>query len=131
MCNMVFVRRQKLEQFSRYRQVYMPGQRCCICRSTKSSDANVSFHRVPKEEKKQALLLELLSLQEEVVKPSTGVYSRHFPNGDASKLPSETLGTSFASPSKRAEIKSCEGKRATKSVEGTQHDAGVTIQLSF
>lgn len=79
----------------------MTGHRCCVCGNTKTSDPSVSFHRVPKEADKRALWLEVFSLREEDIKPSTRVCSRHFPDGDASKSPNVTLGKRFASPIKQ------------------------------
>ena len=50
---------------------------------------------------KRALWLEVFSLREEDIKPSTRVCSRYFPDGDASKSPSVSLGKRFASPIKQ------------------------------
>ena len=96
------VEKLMLKWFLRYRQVNcMPGQQYCFCGNIKSSDPNAPLHIVPKEVEKWAFWLELLSLQEEVTKPSTRVYSRHFPDGDVSKLPSTSLGKRFTSPFKK------------------------------
>ena len=79
----------------------MTGQKCTVCGNTKASDPSVSFHRVPKDPIKLAEWLDLLQLQEDSIKPSTRVCSRHFPGGDPSKSPSLTLGKRFASPLKQ------------------------------
>ena len=43
----------------------------------------------------------MFKLTEEDLKPSTRVCSRHFPDGDASKIPNVNLGKRFASPMKQ------------------------------
>ena len=50
---------------------------------------------------KRAFWLEVFSLREEDIKPSTRICSRHFPDGDVSKSLSITLGKRFASPIKQ------------------------------
>lgn len=78
----------------------MTGQRCIVCENTKKKDPTVSFHRLPTDPSKRAEWLELLQLQEESIKPSSRVCSRHFPGGDSSKSPSLSLGKHLASPVK-------------------------------
>ena len=89
----------------------MTGHWCCVCGNTKTSDPSVSFHRVPKEAEKRALWLEVFSLREEDIKPSTRVCSRHFPDRDASKSPNVTLGKRFASPIKQGPRAKCAKER--------------------
>ena len=79
----------------------MTGHRCCVCGNTRTTDPSVSFHRIPKEPEKRALLLSLLELNEDDIKPSTRICFRHFPDGDTTKSPSLTLGKRFASPIKQ------------------------------
>ena len=79
----------------------MTGHRCCVCGNTRTTDPSVSFHRIPKEPEKRALWLSLLVLNEDDIKPSTRICSRHFPDGDTTKSPSLTLGKRFASPIKQ------------------------------
>ena len=70
----------------------MPGQRCTVCGNTQASDPTASFHRIPKETVIRATWMSLFDLKEEDIKPSTWVCCRHFPNGDAKKMPDMTLG---------------------------------------
>ena len=87
---------------------------------------NASFQWFLEEVKKRSLWMELLSVREEDVKPSTWVCSRHLiPDGDVSKSPSATLGEVC--------FKACKGERGAKNVAckvlGTNHNTGVTVQL--
>ena len=43
----------------------------------------------------------MFDIREEVIKESTRVCCRHFPDGDCSKEPNITLGKHFASPKKK------------------------------
>ena len=79
----------------------MTGHRCSVCGNSSTSNQIVSFHGVPKEADKRVLWLEVFSIREEDIKPSSRVCSRHFPAGDASKSPSISLGKRFASPIKQ------------------------------
>ena len=72
----------------------MPGQRSTVCGNTQASDPTASFHRIPKETVIRATWMSLFDLKEEDIKPSTRVCCRHFPNGDAKKMPDMTLGKS-------------------------------------
>ena len=79
----------------------MPGQRCTVCGSSRTINPKDTFHRIPRQKDRRALWLKEFSLQEDDVKASTRVCSRHFPGGDATKPPSVLLGKRFASPVKR------------------------------
>ena len=78
----------------------MTGHTCVVCGNTKAKDGDVTFHRVPRDPKRRALWLQVFNIREEVVKKSTRVCCRHFPDGDCSKEPSMCLGKRFASPRK-------------------------------
>ena len=79
----------------------MPGQRCTVCGTSRTTNPEDTFHRIPRQKDRRALWLKEFSLQEDDVKASTRVCSRHFPDGDATKPPSVLLGKRFASPVKR------------------------------
>ena len=64
----------------------MTGHKCCVCGNTKAKEPGLSFHRIPKEPSRRAVWLQVFMLTEEDMKPSTRVCSRHFPDGDASKV---------------------------------------------
>jgi len=64
-----------------------------VCGNTRTKDPGVSFHRFPKDPEKRVLWLNVFELNEGDIKDATSrVCSRHFPEGDTSKLPSITLG---------------------------------------
>ncbi len=69
----------------------MPGQRCLVCGNTQAKDPSVSFHRFPRDPAVRRVWLNTLGVQENELKPSSRVCSRHFPEGDAKKLPSMSL----------------------------------------
>ena len=79
----------------------MTGHTCVVCGNTKAKDSSASFHRLPKDPKRRTLWLEVLDIREEVIKESTRVCCRHFPDGDCQKDPSVSLGKRFASPKKK------------------------------
>ena len=72
----------------------MTGHKCCVCGNTKAKEPGLSFHRIPKEPSRRAVWLQVFMLTEEDMKPSTRVCSRHFPDGDASKIPNVNPGIS-------------------------------------
>ena len=88
----------------------MTGHKCCVCGSTRVTEPTVAFHRIPKEPKRRTLWLEVLEINEEDIKPSTRICSRHFPDGNTKKTPGKTLDKRFASPIKK-------GPRAKRAVE--------------
>ena len=79
----------------------MPGKYCCVCKNTTSKDPSISFHRFPSNKEKHSQWLEVLQITENQLKPHWRVCSRHFPDGDPSKLPTVTLGKRFCSPMKK------------------------------
>ena len=79
----------------------MTGHTCIVCGNSKAKDPSVTFHRIPKDAERRALWLEVFDIGVDVVKESTRVCCRHFPDGDCSKEPSVTLGKRFASPKKK------------------------------
>ena len=87
----------------------MTGHKCCVCGSTGVTEPTVAFHRIPKEPKR-TFWLGVLEINDEDIKPSTRICSRHFPDGNTKKRPSKTLGKRFASPIKK-------GPRAKQAVE--------------
>lgn len=52
----------------------------------------LKFHRIPADQEKRAIWKQVFSINEDDIKPSTRVCSRHFPDGDPKKTPSLTLG---------------------------------------
>ena len=79
----------------------MTGHTYVVCGNTKVKDSSVTFHRIPKETERRAWWLKVFDIREEVIKESTQVCCRHFPDGDCRKEPSITLGKHFASPRKK------------------------------
>ena len=77
------------------------GHTCVVCGNTKAKNSSVTFHRIPKETERRARWLKVFDIREEVIKESTRVCCRRFPDGDCSKEPSITLGKRFASPRKK------------------------------
>ena len=77
----------------------MPGQKCCVCGNTQTSDPTASFHRIPKEVHSRATWLATFELNEEDIKPSTRVCCRHFPEGDSKNSPDTSLGELSGNPS--------------------------------
>ena len=76
----VFVRSRNDEQSRSYTRV----KDDVVCGNTKAKDPNVTFHRIPKETDRGARWLEVFGICD-VVKESTRVCCRHFPDGDCSK----------------------------------------------
>ena len=79
----------------------MPGKYCCVCGNNLSKDPHVSFHRFPSDIDRLATWLQIFKMTKEEVKSHMRVCSRHFPDGDASKTPSPTVGKRFSSPLKK------------------------------
>ena len=79
----------------------MPGKYCCVCGNNLSKDPHVSFHRFPSDIDRLATWLQIFKMTKEEVKSHMRVCSRHFPDGDASKTPSPTVGKRFSSPIKK------------------------------
>ena len=81
-----------------------------VCKKTAKGE-KVSFHRFPPkaEPVKRQQWLNALNLAEDEVQDHHRICSRHFPNGDASQLPSLSIGKRFASPRK---IRTPRGERA-------------------
>ena len=82
----------------------MTGHTCVVCGNTKVKDSSVTFHRIPKEVERRARWLKVFDIREEVIKESTRVCCRHFPDGHCSKEPSITLGKRFASPIRKGQV---------------------------
>ena len=78
------------------------GKSCFVCKHTKAVDPTVHMHRLPKDVTRKQQWLEALEIEEADLPKDVRVCSRHFPDGDATKLPSLTLGKKFASPKKRS-----------------------------
>jgi len=89
----------------------MPGDTCVVCRTTRSSDSSVSFHRFPASVEKRTVWLRVFQLNESDLKPFSRVCSRHFPDGDAKKETKVNLGERFASPKKRDHPRAQRAKR--------------------
>ena len=70
----------------------MPGQKCCVCVNTQVLDDRASFHHFPKEIDRRMLWIDVFGIQEKDIKPSSRVYSTHFPEGDLKKAASLNLG---------------------------------------
>ncbi len=70
----------------------MPEQRCLVCGNTQAKNPSVSFHRFPRDPAVRKVWLNTLGVQENALKPSSRVCSRHFPEGDTKKVPSMSLG---------------------------------------
>ncbi len=80
------------------------GKSCYVCKHTQARDPGVHMHRFPLEIEKRQQWIEALSLQGRDLPKETRVSSRHFPDGDTSKLPSLSLGKRIASPKKRPAV---------------------------
>ena len=76
------------------------GKSCFVCKHTRAVDPTVHMHRFPKEVILKKQWLEALGIEEADLPKDPRVCSRHFPDGDSTKLPSLTLGKKFASPKK-------------------------------
>ena len=76
------------------------GKSCIVCKYTKALDPTVHMHRIPKVVPLRQQWLEALGIEETDLPKDPRVCSRHFSDGDATKLPSLTLGKKFASPKK-------------------------------
>ena len=100
-CLSVLVRSRSAERSKSYTVRRMTGHTCVVYGNSKAKDPNVTFHRIPKDAKRRARWLEVFDICEEVIKESTRVCCRHFPDGDCSKKPSISLGKRFASPRKK------------------------------
>ena len=73
----------------------MPGQKCCVCGNTNVTDKTAGFHRFPatsKDPTRRSAWLSVFQMSEDDIIPSTRVCSRHFPDGDSTKVPSLALG---------------------------------------
>ena len=103
----------------------MTGHTCVVCGNSKAKDANVTFHRIPKDAVKRVRWLEVFDIREEAIKESTRVCCRHFPNGNCSKEPSITLGKRFASPRKKGP----RAKRMREREERSELSRSVTPNL--
>ena len=66
------------------------GKLCIICKHTKTIDLTIYMHRIPKEGTFQQLWLVALGTEEVDLPKDARTCSRHFPDGDATKLPSLT-----------------------------------------
>ena len=53
----------------------MPGQRCTVCGTSRNTNPEESFHRVPRQEDRRASWLKEFSLQEDDVKACTQVFA--------------------------------------------------------
>ena len=78
------------------------GKSCIVCKHTKAVDPTVHMHRIPKVMPLMQQWLEALGIEETDLPKDPRVYSRHFSDGDATKLPSLTLGKKFASSKKQS-----------------------------
>ena len=75
----------------------MPTSKSCfICKHTKAVDPTIHMHRFPKEVARKQQWLEALGIEEVDLPKDSRVCSRHFPDGDSTKLPSLTSGKKFA-----------------------------------
>lgn len=79
----------------------MPGKYCCVCKNNLSKDPQISLHRFPSNKEKRSKWLEVFQMSEDQMRPHMRVCSRHFPDGDASRDPTITLGKRFCSPAKK------------------------------
>ena len=79
----------------------MPGLRCIACGNTSKQDPTCSFHRFPSDISTRTRWLQILEIEESLVKPQSRVCARHFPAGDVTKDPQVNLGKRFASPIKK------------------------------
>ena len=70
----------------------MTGQRCFVCGTKQSEDSSASFHRIPKDPERRTLWLKTFGLEEDVIKPSTRICSKHFQGGNAKGIPSLSVG---------------------------------------
>ena len=78
------------------------GKSCFVCKHTKAVDPTIHMHRTPKEGTHRQQWLEAMGIEEVDLPKDPRVCTHHFPDGDATKLPSLTLGKKFASPKKRS-----------------------------
>ena len=67
----------------------MTGQRRYICGNTQRTDKTAKFHHIPAtDQERRATWKQLFEISKDDIRPSTHIYSRHFPNGDRTKMPS-------------------------------------------
>ena len=71
------------------------GKSCIVCKHTKALDPTVHMHRIPKVMPLRKQWLEALGIEETDLPKDPRVCSRHFSDGDATKLPSSTLERSL------------------------------------
>lgn len=77
------------------------GKSCYACKHTKAQDPYVHMHQFPKDSKRRQQWCQALNIDEKDLPKDARICTRHFQNGDATNLPSLTLGKRFASPKKR------------------------------
>ena len=89
----------------------MPGDRCAVCGITKTTDPNISFHRIPKDPIMRAKWTDALHLQKENLGSSSRVCSRHFQKGDPRNSPSLFLWKRIKQDSRAQRAKNREARR--------------------
>jgi len=82
----------------------MPGDRCVVCGNYRINNPSLSFDRIPTEPAKHSLLIEVLELDPEALKPHHRVCSRHFINGNIKNGPQPHIGKQFSFPIKKEAI---------------------------
>ena len=112
----------------------MTGQRCIVCGNTSIRDPNCSFHRFPSSSGRRTRWLQILRIDESLLKPHSHVCVRHFPAGDVTKDPQVNLGKRFASPIKKKlprakRAKTRENVKSTPALISTSSDVSSPTSL--